>query len=398
MITYLFPGQGSQIKGMGEQLFVRFPKETDVASDILGYSIVKLCLEDTNNELHQTQFTQPALFVVNALSYKLRLAEMGQLPDFLAGHSLGEYNALHSAGAFSFEDGLRLVVMRGKLMSCAPKGAMAAVIGPTAEDIAAVLNAELSNVYIANYNSPTQTIVSGTEADIEKLRQLANKAFNDVMVIRLNTSGAFHSPYMAAASEAFVRYLENFSFSPLTIPVVSNVSARPYQQAEIANQLATQITSPVRWTESINYLLNQGEMQFEELGVGNVLTKLMPSIRKHYEAQPQNIVRKHQPESHASSDSRINSSLINSITPGASQSSYPVAPQSPMNKEDWAAAARKTVDQWNQLYPVGTKVRVPGYDRELTTCSPAIVLFRHRAAIYLEGYKGYFALNEISPL
>jgi len=124
MITYLFPGQGSQISGMGQELFTIFPEETEIASDMLGYSIIELCTEDPHNQLNQTQFTQPAVFIVNALSYKLRLAESGKLPNFLVGHSLGEYNALHASGAFSFEDGIRLVTKRGELMSRASKGGM----------------------------------------------------------------------------------------------------------------------------------------------------------------------------------------------------------------------------------------------------------------------------------
>jgi malonyl CoA-acyl carrier protein transacylase len=396
MITYLFPGQGSQTKGMGKQLFARFPEETETASDILGYSIVSLCTEDPNSQLNQTQFTQPALFVVNALSYKLRLAESGELPDFLAGHSLGEYNALHSSGAFSFEDGIRLVARRGKLMSQAPSGVMAAVIGLSVHDIQATLDFHgLSAVYIANYNSPNQTIVSGIGTDIEKSRQvLVDKGAN---FVRLNTSGAFHSPYMVSAREEFARYLENFSFSKLKIPVVSNVTARPYRQEEIATQLAAHITNPVRWSESISYLLQQGEMQFEELGVGNILTKLIPSIKREYQAQQRDTPK----VSQSQHDNRIEPPLasrfglknVRTDVEGSSQ----FETQFTMDKEKLAANARNKVEQWNSLYPVGTKVRVPGYDKELKTNSPAVILFRYRAAVYMEDYNGYFALDEISP-
>ena len=396
MITYLFPGQGSQIKGMGKQLFARFPEETEIASDILGYSIVNLCTEDPNNQLDQTQFTQPALFVVNALSYKLRLAESGELPDFLAGHSLGEYNALHSAGVFSFEDGIRLVARRGKLMSQSPNGVMAAVIGFSAEDVRATLDScGLSAVYIANYNSPIQTIVSGLEAEIENAKSvLVDKGAS---FIRLNTSGAFHSPYMASAREEFAQYLKNFSFAKPTIPVVCNVSAKPYQQEEIATLLAAQITDPVRWTESINYLLQQGEMQFEELGVGNILTKLIPSIKREYQAQQRDTPK----VSHSQRDTRIEPPLASRFglknVPTDVEGSSQFETQFTMDKEKLAAEARNKVEQWNSLYPVGTKVRVPGYDKELKTNSPAVILFRYRAAVYMEDYNGYFALDEISP-
>lgn len=396
MTTYLFPGQSSQTKGMGKQLFARFPEETEIASDILGYSIVNLCTEDPNNQLDQTQFTQPALFVVNALSYKLRLAESGELPDFLAGHSLGEYNALHSSGAFSFEDGIRLVAKRGKLMSRAPLGAMAAVVGLAARDIRATLDCHgLSAVYIANYNSPNQTIVSGIETDIEKSKQvLVDKG---AVFVHLNTSGPFHSPYMVSAREEFGRYLENFSFSKLKIPVVSNVSGRPYRQEEIATQLATHITNPVRWSESINYLLHQGEMQFEELGIGNILTKLIPSIKREYEAK-QNDTPK---DCYIQRDKRIDPPLASQSDIRYVcidiESTSQFETQFTMDKEKLATDARNKVEQWNRLYPVGTKVRVPGYDKELKTNTPAVILFRYRAAVYMEDYNGYFALDELSP-
>jgi malonyl CoA-acyl carrier protein transacylase len=393
--TYLFPGQGSQTKGMGKRLFARFPEETEIASDILGYSIARLCTEDPDGRLDQTQFTQPVLFVVNALDYKLRLAESGKPPDFLAGHSLGEYNALYSSGAFSFEDGIRLVVMRGKLMSRTPNGAMAAIIGPSAHDIRAALDLhELSAVYIANYNSPNQTVVAGHVADIERSRQVLEQ--EGAVFIRLKTSGAFHCPYMTQAKEEFARYLENFSFSSLTIPVVSNVSAQPYLQREIALRLADQIVGPVRWYESIIYLLQQGEMQFEELGVGNVLTKLMPSIRRGYQAPREDSLT----DAVSESDRRTHQPSANqSITRDAradAEVSSQFGSQFTVDKEALAADARRKVVQWNSSYPVGTKVHVPGYESVLTTSTPAIIVFKHRAAVYMESYSGYFALDELS--
>ena len=395
MITYLFPGQGSQTKGMGQQLFAIFPEETEIASDILGYSIVTLCTEDPNNQLDQTQFTQLALFVVNALSYKLRLAESGKLPNFLAGHSLGEYNALHSSGAFSFEDGIRLVAKRGELMSRAPNGGMGAVIGLAASDIRTILDFHgLSAVYIANYNSPHQTIVSGLKADIEKSKQVL--VDEGAVYVSLNTSGAFHSPYMVSAREEFARYLENFSFSKLTIPVVCNVNARPYRQEEIASQLADQITSPVRWSESIGYLLSQDEMQFEELGIGKILTKLIPSIRREYQAQQDNTPK----NSNIQDDRQVDPSLATQFSMKGDRTDIErfsqFNTQLTVDKEKLAAEARKKVERWNRLYPVGTKVCIPGYDMELTTCTPAVILFRHRAAVYMQDYNGYFALDEIS--
>ncbi len=400
MITYLFPGQGSQIKGMGQKLFAIFPEETEIASDILGYSIVKLCTEDPKNQLNQTKFTQPAVFVVNALSYKLRLAESGKPPDFLAGHSLGEYNALHASGAFSFEDGIRLIAKRGELMSHVLNGAMGAVIGLAASEIRAILDLHnLAEVHMANYNSPHQTVVSGMEADIEKSKEvLENKG---AIFVLLNTSGAFHSPYMLAAKEEFAQYLENFSFSKPKIPVVCNVNARPYQQVEIAFQLANHLTYPVRWSQSISYLLSQDDnMSFEELGVGSILTKFIPSIRQAYQAQQENTAKNANIQNHyqanLSSANQLNQFWKEDASAdliGSSQFNISVI----ANREKLANEARKKVNHWNRLYPVGTKVYIPGYDMELTTCTPAVIIFGHRAAVYMQDYKGYFALDEILP-
>ena len=167
MFALAFPGQGSQHKGMGAQLFGRFPEETARADEILGYSIEELCRDDVDGRLQNTEYTQPALFVVNALSHLAHRADGGAEPDYLAGHSLGEYNALHAAGAFDFATGLRLVAKRGELMSRVADGGMAAVVGLTAEQVAELLGRPgLENLSIANYNNPTQTVVAGPREDV----------------------------------------------------------------------------------------------------------------------------------------------------------------------------------------------------------------------------------------
>ncbi len=171
MATFIFPGQGSQVKGMGGNLFNEFRELTAQADDILGYSIKELCMEDPNSTLGQTQYTQPALFVVSALSYLKRIKETGRKPDFVAGHSLGEYNALFAAGAFDFETGLKLVKKRGELMSLATGGSMAVVLGITEENIVEVLEQNgLYSIDIANVNSPYQVAISGLKEDIDKAR------------------------------------------------------------------------------------------------------------------------------------------------------------------------------------------------------------------------------------
>ncbi|SFJ70066.1 ACP S-malonyltransferase [Thermoflavimicrobium dichotomicum] len=282
MVTFMFPGQGSHVKGIGGTLFDEFPDYTAIADKVLGYSIKELCLYDPEKKLGKTQFTQPALYVVNALSYLKKVLETGRKPDFVVGHSLGEYNALFAAGAFDFETGLKLVKKRGELMGQARDGGMAAVIGLQDEKVEAILRENgFSTIDIANYNTPTQIVISGPLDDIEK----AGDAFSEAgaMYIPLNVSGAFHSRYMKAAQTEFERYLDQFTFSELSIPVISNCKARPYTYGELKTNLVKQIVHSVKWTESIRYLMGLGEMTFEEIGPGDVLTKLVQKIREQAE-------------------------------------------------------------------------------------------------------------------
>jgi malonyl CoA-acyl carrier protein transacylase len=285
MITYVFPGQGAQSKGMGRTLFDEFTELTAQADEILGYSIKELCLTDPNANLSQTQYTQPALYIVNALSNLKKIKETGKKPDFVTGHSLGEYNALLAAGAFDFATGLKLVKKRGELMSRATGGGMAAVIGLSEEQIADVLKQNsLQSIDLANFNSPTQIVISGLKTDIDKAQPVFEGLKEVQMFIRLNTSGAFHSRYMEEAKREFTIFLNTFTFSELTIPVISNVHARPYKQSDIKQNLIEQINHPVKWSESIQYLMGLGDMEFEEVGPGKVLTGLVQRIRR--EAQP----------------------------------------------------------------------------------------------------------------
>ena len=276
MITYLFPGQGSQLVGMGKELFAFYRRETAAADAVLGYSIEDLCLRDLPpGGLQNTAFTQPALYVVSALTYLKKLRENGRQPDFAAGHSLGEYTALFASGVFDFQTGLRLVQQRGALMAQVSGGAMAAVIGLSSERIASVLAARtLDTVYVANINSPDQIVISGLKADLDRAKPVLEGA-GARMVMPLKVSGAFHSRYMVAARREFEAFLQPFSFAAPRFPVISNATARPYTEAEVKYLLAEQITRPVRWSEIIQFLLRQPAMSFEEVGPGNVLTGLL---------------------------------------------------------------------------------------------------------------------------
>ena len=279
MKAYIFPGQGSQFKGMGGALFNEFQEITAKANQVLGYDIKRLCLEDPLKQLGLTQYTQPALYVVNALYYIKKTKESGVKPDYVAGHSLGEYNALFAAGAFDFEIGLKLVQKRGELMSRESGGGMAAILGLSEDKIAQILNEnDISSVQIANYNTPSQVVISGSKKNIERLSARFEK--ENAMYIPLNVSGAFHSGYMTKAKSVFEIFLDSFSFNNINIPVISNVHARPYQQGELKKNLADQINHPVKWTESVRYLMGLGVTEFEELGPGNVLERLVKSIKK----------------------------------------------------------------------------------------------------------------------
>jgi malonyl CoA-acyl carrier protein transacylase len=262
---------------MGADLFARFPDLVAQADEVLGYSIRQLCLEDPDNVLGRTEFTQPALFVTSALSY-LRKREGGvALPDFFAGHSLGEFNALFAADAFDFATGVALVSKRGQLMAQAPRGAMAAVIGMDQDKVRELLAASpFVGIDIANINSSNQIIVSGVYDEIDRCDSLFVDA--GARYVRLNVSAAFHSRFMREVETEFAAYLAQVPLRPLTSRVVANCTARPYPQADYRELLVRQITQPVRWYESMSWLLARGNMSVEEVGPGDVLTKLFFKI------------------------------------------------------------------------------------------------------------------------
>lgn len=278
MTTFVFPGQGSQIKGMGKELFAEFPEFVQKADQILGYSIADMCINNPDNLLNDTRYTQPAIFVVSVLSYLNKIKQTSDKPSYLVGHSLGEYTALFAANVFDFESGLKLIQKRGELMSQAKGGGMAALIGLQQQQVEQVLAAEnMSAVNIANYNSYTQIVISGAKEKIEQSIGLFEKA--GAKVFPLNVSGAFHSPLMLPAQNEFANFIKNFTFSTPTIPVIANITAAPYTADNIQDNLIKQISQSVRFTQSIAYLLQQGEKVFEELGPGKVLTGLIRRIQ-----------------------------------------------------------------------------------------------------------------------
>ena len=268
----MFPGQGSQKKGMGLEFFEQFPDVVESAQDSLGLNIVQE-IEEGNN-LSQTAYTQPLLFLVNHLYYLNALQE-GVKADIAIGHSLGEYNALVAAGALSFEDGLRLVKVRGALMGQVKEGGMTAVIGLDQVTLETILKTEGgSAVDLANINAPNQLVISGP-TDALDIIDPACKDAGAKMVVRLPVSGAFHSRYMKHVAQEFNQTLSIISFESFDIPVISNVTAQAYQQDSIADLLTQQIYSSVRWVETIQALQQKGDYQFLELGPGKVLKGLL---------------------------------------------------------------------------------------------------------------------------
>jgi [acyl-carrier-protein] S-malonyltransferase len=281
----LFAGQGAQTVGMGQDFAVTFPSAQawfDRANTALGYDLAALCFHGPDAELTKTENAQPGIFLVSWVAFQLLKERVPALAfEATAGLSLGEFTALTAAGALSFEDGLRVVRQRGRFMheACdATKGGMAAVIGldeaPTRE-----LCAE-AGVVLANLNCPGQLVISGGEENIAKAIELARPK-GARKAVPLPVAGAYHSPLMASAQPKLQAELTRAKISAPGVPVISNVTAQPHSSADrISARLVQQVTSPVRWEESMRYLLAHGFTRFIELGPGTALSGFMKRIDK----------------------------------------------------------------------------------------------------------------------
>lgn len=278
MDVYVFAGQGSQFKGMGKKLFEEFGDLVAQADSVLGYSIEDICLNNPEGKLNRTEYTQPTVFVVNALSY-LKLRKEGlDKPDYFLGHSLGEYNALFAAGAFDFITGVKLVAERGKLMGRANDGGMCAVIGLNEQKVRNIINENnLKEIDIANINSYSQIVIAGSKDALQNSKYLFEREGAD-RIVELAVSGAFHSRYMEKASEEFAKVISEIEFNKLEYKVISNTYATVYEYKDIGKTLVEQIKMPVRWLESIQYLLNLGEIRVSQIGLGKSIEKMTVEI------------------------------------------------------------------------------------------------------------------------
>ncbi len=284
--AFLFPGQASQYVGMGEDLYNNFFRAKEIylkANDILKFDIADVSFHGPAEILKQTQYTQPAIFVHSCIINELIAGKLRS--DATAGHSLGEYSALVAAGAISFEDGLLAVKKRGELMQHAGEklpGTMAAIIGLSIEAVNEICEkaSESGVVRPANYNSSQQIVISGSIEGVEKAMELAREK-KAMKVVPLIVSGAFHSPLMEPAQQELKMMLESIHVKQPDIPVYANVTANPTADAtEVRNLLYKQLTSPVRWFDIIQNMLDDGVSEFYEIGPGKVLSGLLKRINR----------------------------------------------------------------------------------------------------------------------
>ena len=283
MKAFVFPGQGAQFSGMGKDLYEsnELAKELfDKANEILGYRITDIMFAGSDEELRQTKVTQPAVFLHSVISAKCLGDDFR--PDMVAGHSLGEFSALVAAGALSFEDGLRLVYARAMAMqkACEIKPSTMAAIINLPDEVIEKTCAEIDGIVVpANYNCPGQVVISG-EVEAIKEACVRLKEAGAKRALPLAVGGAFHSPLMEPARQELAAAIEATEFKQPICPVYQNVDAKPYTDPQlIKKNLLMQLTSPVRWTQTIKNMIADGMTEFTECGPGQVLTGLIGRIQ-----------------------------------------------------------------------------------------------------------------------
>jgi [acyl-carrier-protein] S-malonyltransferase len=281
MKAYIFPGQGAQFVGMGKDLYDQSDKARELfeqANDILGFRITDMMFNGTDEDLKQTNVTQPAIFLHSVILAKV-MDDFA--PEMVAGHSLGEFSALVAAGALSFEDGLRLVAARANAMQKACEiqpSTMAAILGLDDFTVEDICQRTSEIVVPANYNCPGQLVISGTIAGIDKACEMMTAA-GAKRAIKLNVGGAFHSPLMETARVELEHAIVNTEIKSPVCPIYQNIDAKPYvKPEEIKHNLIAQLTGPVKWTQTVTHMLQDGASSFTEVGPGAVLQGLVKKV------------------------------------------------------------------------------------------------------------------------
>jgi [acyl-carrier-protein] S-malonyltransferase len=293
--NFIFPGQGSQSVGMSSCILSSETSKIlfDKTSNLLGYDLLDICLNGPDDLLTKTKNTQPAIFTLS-IAIDRMLKESNIFPTAVAGHSLGEYSALVSSEALSFEDAIQLVILRSSEMEKANNtylGSMAAVINSTLDDINKVISSSTGVLVIANYNTDKQIVLSGEDSEINCAIEQFEKISSRAKCIKLNVSGAFHSPLMKFAREALSNAINSLNFSNAKVPIYQNINASPSQDShDIKKNLILQLENPVQWYKTILKMIGKIDNIFIECGPGNVLAGINKRISNKINTLPSNSI------------------------------------------------------------------------------------------------------------